>query len=668
MAKICYKLILVTDAEPGSGFGTELINAIVPRDNAGRPILPASHLKGLMKDNVLKIAEDIDNQALKELLKKVFGTPGDTHCNRAGIASFSDAKTNGSARVLTVTRTSLNESGTALDSSLRTTEAIAVGTVFSGTIYICGEPDKGVDLLLRLALLSLDAVGGSRNRGCGGCYVEIEGEYKKPGTVLQELLKLLTESPIAITKTAVVEPIGMKARTAVILKMIFEAEAPICLPETPIVGNNTIQSGFTIPASAVQGMILHRLNQFAPEIADECFENPFFRTWPLHPTFPGNRFLPIRVSTTHCISKLPDNDGRFAFRDTVIEPYDWREVPHGAPLKAADGVLIPADDGSGVWLWRAGDMARIITAHAVHDDKACGRNLFTVESMAPQAFSGIISLPENAAMFLMELLNQDNFVRIGKARSIRGGGRLKVERAAIDDCISQEALPARLHNGVFIVQSPLLIPDEWQIDSANAVLIKLVQDAGWDEVCIAGASISVLFGWNRHGKGVQIEGKGRLRAQRVIAPGSIFKLKKTVSAEKLQELLIAGIGKGKNLGYGAILPHPGIADKCYTEEPRKITLKSQSMSGKIGFELWMKGKNSGLSASQINFFRNKLRAGKENGLGYLSEIKNRPLKIWNRWNDIMDDIKKNIDTDYETALKSIKVWHDLVVAEGGSNE
>ena len=50
---IDYTLRLVSDAEPSSGFGTELLNSLVPRDTDGSPLIPASHIKGLMRQALL---------------------------------------------------------------------------------------------------------------------------------------------------------------------------------------------------------------------------------------------------------------------------------------------------------------------------------------------------------------------------------------------------------------------------------------------------------------------------------------------------------------------------------------------------------------------------------------------------------------------------------------
>ena len=52
MRTITYSVKLSSDAEPGTGLGTESINDLVPRDSNGHAYLPATHLKGLMRQHL----------------------------------------------------------------------------------------------------------------------------------------------------------------------------------------------------------------------------------------------------------------------------------------------------------------------------------------------------------------------------------------------------------------------------------------------------------------------------------------------------------------------------------------------------------------------------------------------------------------------------------------
>ena len=52
---IPFTLVLQSDAEPGTGLGTEAVNDLVPRDSNGHAYLPATHLKGLLREHLATI-------------------------------------------------------------------------------------------------------------------------------------------------------------------------------------------------------------------------------------------------------------------------------------------------------------------------------------------------------------------------------------------------------------------------------------------------------------------------------------------------------------------------------------------------------------------------------------------------------------------------------------
>ena len=64
MAEIRYTIELTSDAEPGSGFGGEFVNVTLPRDANGNPVIPASHLKGITRENLATVAELIVDSAI----------------------------------------------------------------------------------------------------------------------------------------------------------------------------------------------------------------------------------------------------------------------------------------------------------------------------------------------------------------------------------------------------------------------------------------------------------------------------------------------------------------------------------------------------------------------------------------------------------------------------
>lgn len=654
--QIKFEIALVSDAEVSSGLGSNLVDSLVARDTNGNPVIPASHIKGLMLQNIKDIPECILDGEKRSALLGSFGKPGEAFENSSkfSVTNANLVSKNANATRY-VSRTALNEFGTAKEGSLRTCEAICAGTKFSGSVYVQQESAL-LESVVCYALLSIFELGGSRNRGAGACTVSIDG-CKTPGALLKDIECL---NPAVESKTEIVT-VG-DPNKIVVARVSFETTNPICIPETPIVGNNTIVSGFTIPASAVQGCILTRVNELNSSVATACFESEGFRTWPLEPLPTGAEYkgaFAVRASASHKISKLANDDKSFNFCDEKIEDYPWDEKKNNLPIKSADGVMIRKKDGSTV-LWRSGDMARHLTAHGVINGGESGneRNFFTVQSLAEHFFVGFVTMPEDAFLLLQKSLEKNPMVSVGKSRSVRGQGKLVVEQV--------ESLPMELPKNrygkevpAFIVQSPLLIDEDLQEDSADAILKALVERY-WTgcKVVNQSAGVQILFGWNRHKNGLQ-------EAKKVIAPGSVFCLESCTC--NVQELLMKGVGLGKERGFGSVLLHPNIASVKFSESAEIRSVKDTDDAAKHGLELWKKNKEKNknlLSPSQISTLMTLVEHDQRSALAHLEkQIKNRPDNIWSRWEGVFSDVKNMIETREQAySRKAIKVWYDLAVA------
>jgi hypothetical protein len=673
MIRLAYEIELTSDAEPGSGLGSETINALVPRDASGRTYLPASHIKGLMRARIEDIGAALDWPGHIDVL--LFGEAGQEGSDGIpGSIQVTDASEVESSATLLIARTSVGDLGTAVGTTLRTVEALRVGGRYRGSVGIDDEIGGPADLGARLALLSIEAVGGGRTRGAGACKIAIDGENRTPGVLLRAVNDHVTKG-IRGTPLAARQPKRQPAgKGGVLLSMVFRSDGAVCCPETPVVSNNVIRSGFAIPASAVQGALLTWLDRIDSALATACFEDPQFRAWPLLPCGAvTERELPepVHVSLTHRMSKLPVLGDAHDFRDTAIEPYDWREVAAGSPLKAADGVLLRRADGR-VALWRAVDIPRLFTAHGVHHDPTGQgqRNLFTVESMAPLAFRGLVHLPVDAANALIEYLQRhpDYTLALGKSRSVRGGG--KVALAAGGGVLE----PAPLANGkggtLFIVQSPLAIPDDWNIHEADAVLIRLVEAAGWGKASEdTSATLGVRFGWNRQGVGTCVGDHRRLRARRVVLPGSVIVLESPLSPEQAREALLRGIGEGREQGFGAVLPHPGTASDLHRRAPEVGRLRSRDAAGLTAVQLWRQAGDSGPSASQVSALARRVAVSPKGALDYVRrQVNERPDRTYRRWKNVFADVERLIQEDPALALRVLRTWQDLVVAHGEGRE
>jgi len=670
---ISFSLHLLSDAEIGSGLGNEIVNNIVARDHNGLPVIRSSHLKGLLRACLEEIGAA--RSWPPQLYTLVFGRPG---CEGDGgipsCAHFSDCTSvNSSTR--SITRTRLTDLGVASSTTLRTTEAVAAGSTFNGKISLSPQAHPVADLALRLALLALEAVGGNRNRGAGLCRVDILNEQRSPGDLLLALDTAVHQGLPSPEPQRTTLPHPSPAAAPVILRLIFYAESPVCCPDIPVVSNNVIRAGLGIPASAVLGALISRLARISPALADKTMASLATRAWPLLPCAENGSAasrdelpIPVRVALSHRMSKLPNDHHQYDFRDSSIEPYDWNAVASTSPLKGTDGVLLRSPQGT-VSLWRSSDMPRLITAHAVHHGT---RNLFTVEALAPMVFSGFISLPQDAAEQLLSSLAADDSITFGKARSVRGIGRL----VATPDGFSSLA---SWHQTIFVLQSPAVLPDDADTaqEPAEHILARLVERSGWGRIAdvprkphyittTTQAACAVRFGWNSHFIGERIADSQQLRAQRVFLPGTVFVIEQP--PPDLTTQLLRGLGVqsngdflGRIHGLGAVLPHPGIAQHRYDRLPHYQHVSSQE-EGKLAITWWQRAGDNGPSPSQIAAVAQRIKPNNPApALEYLETQRMRHARIWERWSPVISDVENAVKDNPTRAKKALRTWQNLAI-------
>ncbi len=661
MTELRYTITLLSDAEPGTGLGTELINDLIPRDHRGLPLLPASHIKGLVREALEEIASLRGWHG--SWVEQLFGKEGDAASDGAqGITRFSSACVSDGTSVSSsvITRTAIDdETGTVATGSLRVTESVPTGTTFEGSVWLI-NPSGPSKLMLALGLTSLAAIGGNRRRGSGRCTVGIKDRTESPSQLLAELAEAATASPppAAMPKAA---PVASFGNETVVVRLEFRAHDPVCCPEVPITTTNVLRGAFMIPASAVQGAILDRLNANNSDLATKTFEHDGFRAWPLCPVSalaePPEGF-PIWTSLTHRMTKLGagvDAEQQPHFADEMVDPIAAEEVARAAPLKAADGVLIRDSDGK-VCLWRARDMPRHVAAHV---NLAAGDpRLFTVESLAPMVYRGLVSLPVAAWRVLEESIRQSPNTWFGKSRSTLGGGELSARLVNDAERGFLEA-PAQ----IFVVQSPLLINAELASGvHAGDVLKGMVEGANFGRVKRAEASLGMRFGWNRRALGNRTQGRNRLRAAPVILPGSVFKLEEPMDHPRTA--LCRGIGDGRDRGFGAILPHPGTAVARVFDRPELPKLISKDQAGANAQELVCAAANSGLSTSQVAWLASLGLADPKSFQVQIKALAEKTPRMWDRWravSTVLTDLcGKNLTSDELT--RTLTGWRDGMAA------
>lgn len=698
-----YILTLKSDAEPGTGVGGQIINQRVPRNRNGKPIIPATHLKGLIREELLKLG-NLFHDKLNNLADECCGKAdesGEGDWTTESCFHLSDAvlknENETGTKTSFVSRTSIDSaSGKAKETSLRTTERIAIGSVFKGTLTMNVNAGSRQDLAIRLAMLSIGAVGGNRTRGGGKCIIEFcNKKDSKPGDLFMQLCESECESEKG--KQPQNKNVDFSQTETTTLRLIFEADSPVCCPEHPV-PSNVIKSGFAIPASAVQGLILNRLNQWNEDAATKLFNDENFRAYPLLPCAVQKQKkkedypIPLHVSLTHKVAKLisdgdtlMSNGDKLNVADEAIAQYDWEKVNGANPLKATGGVLLI--NGNERELWQAKSIPHIPSAHGVlngtkneeNDNETIGRNLFQVDSIAPIVWSGFVRLPKWAADVVFGNRNDNSiqgiFVSFGKKRSTHGNGKLFALRVDEED----KTLP---YNGsthesekmVLIVQSPILLPDldklSDQSRSANEEFKKIIETK-WGiqpEQCM-GTVIGIQFGWNRHGKGT-LTGKGkRVRACRCVMPGSVIVFETNI--KNLSDKIKSGLGGGREQGFGAVAIHPGLATKMFSADKSDSKLLESNVDEKIMIQnvlkIWNNHQKDLPSPSQLAAVRNELETNgedKDKTQEYLVKQTRRTERIWATWESCFNEVKKFIeDTDHKLAAKGLKLLIDLKISE-----
>jgi len=678
------KITLISDAEPGTGFGTAVVNSVVPRDATDRPCFPAAHLKGLLRDRLNNVCDVREGYSL--FVDDLLGLPGECgNDGQAGALRISDAIPTERLEVRTVTRTAVGRRGTARDGTLRTSEMLPANSQWTANAWISEEPGSIPDLLTRLGLMSIEALGGNRTRGCGVCRIQIEGEHRRPGQLLIALDKKIKSTGAVVESSPHTTATSHTALPASgpcqWMQLVFRADAPVCCPETPVNGaTNHIRSGPVIPASAVQGAILTRLNALSTSLASACYSDHRFRSWPLVPVSLADTpsdtsvLFGVRVDLMHRMSKLPEmTSGKRDVRDAAIKPYHWSSVAGGSPLKSSDGILVRNTDGS-VRLWKAMELPRVISAHGVHaaatpDER---RTLYTIEALAPMVFSGLLAMPPEAADALIDSLSENCDVQLGKARTVRGTGKLLAQRIPGPEAVLPQGLPTELPNQVFVVQSPLALSDEMKVTRAEVALKDLVEASGWGQVLLdsqtpegrvlrTAATCGIRFGWNSLGLGekARVHHK-RLRARRVVLPGSVV-----VFAAPLTDWptkLLKGIGDGRECGFGALLPHPGMAGpEPFLPASMLPEKESRNQAGRQAWILFEKAHGAlGPSPGQLAALRRQIG---HQPTEYLKQQRRRGSvdRVWHRWEPVFNDVMQLVGGDPELANDTLRTWQDLAI-------
>ena len=507
--------------------------------------------------------------------------------------------------------------------------------------------------------------------------MKIHDLESKPGDLLKRLVQELPEWKTPTQKSSAKAP--EFSETWVPVRLTFRADAPVCVPATAAAVKTNVQTtDFSIPASAVRGMIIRRFEKYGSEFMDQLFESPRFLAWPLQPVgvageceekLKPNSPVSIRVSLTHRAAKFTIGDAlKPEFQDKAWDEDLPQNTAPKAPMKASDGVLLVRDDESSPQLWKARSMPHDIRSHGVHRNEAGNpeRGLYTVDSMAPMVWRGLVLLPKNLANELIESFKTVSECAFGTRRSVQGMGEITAE---IVDEPAEWKLSKEAQRTVFIVQSPVSIPYELHKKSADEQLHEMAKK--WLENCGVSASelnvwanTGVLFGWN-------VKRKGQQAPQLVILPGSVIQLQEKLSAEKIRELLECGFFLNQSdpqRGYGAVSVHPGKAVRLFERKPKREVLNGDELRRTITEQvLKMFSQNHHLpSPSQVRSLRKiyAVKTSQEAKEYFNAQIKNDTT--WQAWLEIkktIDEWLKQPEKEKETVLFGLELLADLILTK-----
>jgi len=270
-------------------------------------------------------------------------------------------------------------------------------------------------------------------------------------------------------------------------------------------------------------------------------------------------------------------------------------------------------------------------------------------------FSGWAVLPEELVDALSKILKKDAHVVLRRSRGSMGDGELSLSIASPSDILGHACKGTK----VWVVQSPIAISDDAMDRSAEEHLYELAKAAGLSVSKDTWAKAGIRFGWNRHGLGTPArQGNRRLKARRCILPGSVLVLEKPL--QNPEQLLVQGLGDGAEFGFGALLPHPGLAEDLYRPQIALQTIKSQNTAAEDAFKLWKLAGSSGPTPSQIAHLAGKLISGQ--ALAWLEKQKtDRSARIWNRWAPVYAELVEILKKPAHAAIV-LRVWQDLVIA------
>lgn len=236
---------LLEDLHLGTGLGRGDIDSTQQRDKKGKPVIPATHIKGLLKQTALDLHQLAPDYLTKETIHLLFGYKAHQQGQLKLTSAYLEQN---SCETLTWGSTKIGDKGIAEEGSLRQVEYIPAGEKFTLEINL---PKQHQDLLETLELIigRCTHLGASRNRGQG-------------------LVHWTIKSQPPARKHRLKQPNHFPAR----LRLLIKNLEPLCFASTAHPGNLITTESF-IPSKALCGsMVAQCLKSGHKELAQSLLE------------------------------------------------------------------------------------------------------------------------------------------------------------------------------------------------------------------------------------------------------------------------------------------------------------------------------------------------------------------------------------------------------------
>lgn len=226
MKRLNLTVELLEDLHIGTGTGVGDIDARQVRDRYGRPVLPASHIKGVLRETALEASRLQPGAFSREKINTLFGQGGGERGRLLLTSGYWHEKN--SSRLLIWGSTRIDENGTAQEKSLRFVEYVPAGSRFA----LEAEVPEEDETFFRALLAHTPYLGAQRTRGHGRVRWQIEEPPPAP--------------PIL--------PEGLPHHYPAKLRLVLRNDDPLCLPLTAHPGN-LITTTTAIRGRALRGSV-----------------------------------------------------------------------------------------------------------------------------------------------------------------------------------------------------------------------------------------------------------------------------------------------------------------------------------------------------------------------------------------------------------------------------